>query len=171
VGVYKELNRSFWLPFIAATDPAEAGAVLEDSADRLPVMGAVNPVGLWCLLAGFIEASAILGRNDHADLCLELAQELSNTSAALIKTTHLVQKILAIAAMNAVDFARAEESFEIALQQAEDLPVAPERAEVRRWWATMLDRRGQPGDHDRARELKAQANAIREELGMPELLI
>jgi tetratricopeptide (TPR) repeat protein len=141
VGVYQDLNMSFWLPFLAATDPEEAKAFLEESVDRLPKPGAVNPIGRWCLLAGFIEASAILGRNDHADLCLKLAQELLNTGASLIKTIHLIQKILALAAMNAGDFARAEEAFEVALRQAEELPMTPEREEVKRWWAVMLERR------------------------------
>jgi tetratricopeptide (TPR) repeat protein len=165
------MDMSFWLPFLAATAPEESVALLEESVEHLPVAGAVNPFGRWCLLSGFIEASAILGRNDHADLRLDLAQELLNTGASLIKTVHLVQKILAIAAMNAGDYEKAEESFEAALRQAEELPIEPERAEVKRWWAIMLDRRAGPGDRDRAGELRAEAKAIRGEPGMPESLI
>ena len=169
VGAYEGFEPSFWLPFLAVTDPAAAGPLVEESIARLPQAGQANTFGRWCLLGGVVEASAVLDRKDDADQCLKLARELSGLGAVVLKHSTLVQKILALAAMNAGEFALADEAFAAALRQADALPLAAERGAVRRWWATMLERRGAPGDEDRASELLHEARVIEAELGIAEL--
>ena len=61
----------------------------------------------------------------------------------------------------------AERHFQIALEQAHEMPVRSEQPEVRRWYARMLLDRRQPGDEDRARELLDEAILMYEEIGMP----
>jgi len=171
VGAYEGFEASFWLPFLAVTDPAAAGPLLDESSARLPQPGQANTFGRWCLLGGVIEASAVLDRKDDADHCLTLARELTGLGAIVLKHSTLVQKILALAAMNADEFALADEAFAEARRQADALPLAPERGAVRRWWAAMLLRRGAPGDEDRASGLLQEARVIEAELGMPEVAL
>ncbi len=60
----------------------------------------------------------------------------------------------------------AEEHFQIALRQAEDLHRL-QWAEVKRWYARMLIDRDGPGDKEKARSLLQEAIERYDEIGMP----
>ena len=62
---------------------------------------------------------------------------------------------------------RAEEHFQIALQQAESFTIALEQAEIRRFHAVMLIDRAAPGDREKAETLLGGALETYARIGMP----
>ena len=61
----------------------------------------------------------------------------------------------------------AEEHYEIALRQAQELPHKIARPEVRRWYAQMLRDRNAAGDRDKARTMLSDAIEMYQAIGMP----
>jgi hypothetical protein len=61
----------------------------------------------------------------------------------------------------------AEDHFQTALRQAEELPYEIEAAETRRFYAEMLVVRNAAGDRDRARSLVDEALVVYRRIGMP----
>jgi hypothetical protein len=64
----------------------------------------------------------------------------------------------------------AEAHFAAALEQAEQLPHRPEQAHTRRFYATMLLERDDPGDREKALGLISEAEALYGQMGMPKHL-
>ena len=62
---------------------------------------------------------------------------------------------------------KAEEHYQTALRQADEIPVVIEQPDVRRWYARMLIDRHAPGDREKAREMLAEAIAMYRNIGMP----
>ena len=80
---------------------------------------------------------------------------------------HLWHTIAGIAAFSRREWSLAQEHFETALRQAEDVPFRSEQAEGRRWYAQMLADRDTPGDRDKARTLLGEAADMYGTFGMP----
>lgn len=152
-------------------DRDKAIALLQERSDALPRRGQPVGSGNSALLAGAIEALAVLGEfeqaaalHDGALACIETGMRMSPDGAILVETS------AAIAAACGEQWDVAEQHFETALRQAHEIPTPVQQAEVRRWHAWMLLSRDGPGDRDRARELLAEAIAMYREIGMPKHL-
>ena len=64
----------------------------------------------------------------------------------------------------------AQQHFDTALRQADEVPFRSEQAEARRWYARMLLNRNEPGDRDKARTLLGKATEMYRTIGMPKHL-
>ena len=134
--------------------------------DRLPEPGEPTVGGdrLFALLA--TEALAVIG---DREACASLYSAALDTveGGVTLWFSGLGQRYLGISAACGERWDVAERHFQIALEQAHELPVRSEQPEVRRWYARMLLDRRQPGDEDRARELLDEAILMYQEIGMP----
>jgi hypothetical protein len=72
-----------------------------------------------------------------------------------------------IAAASGRQWDAAQEHFETALRQAQDIPHKIAQPEVRRWYAQMLVARDASGDRDTARTILGEAMVMCQRLGMP----
>jgi hypothetical protein len=79
----------------------------------------------------------------------------------------LWQMVAGIAAAAAGHTDAAQEHFETALRQANDLPHKIAEPEVRRWYAQMLLDHNTPGGRDKARTLLGEAVQMYQTIGMP----
>ena len=144
-------------------DPAE---MFRLNYHRVPEPGEPTFVGdrLFALTA--TEALAVIG--DHK-ACASLYPAALDTveGGVTLWIPGLGQRYLGISAACGEQWDVAERHFQIALEQAHEMPVRSEQPEVRRWYARMLLDRRQPGDEDRARELLDEAIVMYEEIGMP----
>ena len=77
------------------------------------------------------------------------------------------QRIAGIAATAAERWHAAEQHFETALRQADQIPHRLEQPEIRRWYGHMLAERDGPGDRQKARRLLEEAAAAYRQIGMP----
>ncbi len=132
----------------------------------LPVAGAINgPGSLWSLLH-MVEAAAVVGKSVDWPTWDELLAAARPPRVVCVEY-ELWDAAAGIAAGRAGRWERAVEYFETALRLAHDLPHRIGQPEVRRWYAEMLLRRGEPGDHDKARGLLTEAIAMYRKIGMP----
>ena len=136
------------------------------NCDRLPKPGEPTVAGdrLFGLVAA--EPLAVIG---DREACASLYAAALDTveGGVMLWIPGLGQRYLGISAACGEQWDVAEQHFQIALEQAHEMPVRSEQPEVRRWYARMLLDRGQPDDEDRARELLDEAIVMYEEIGMP----
>ncbi len=144
-------------------DPAE---MFRLNDHRVPEPGEPTVAGdrLFGLVA--TEALAVIGDREACASLYPAALDTVEGGVALW-IPGLGQRYLGISAASGEQWGVAERHFQIALEQAHELPVRTEQPEVRRWYARMLLDRRQPGDEDRARELLDEAILMYEEIGMP----
>ena len=84
--------------------------------------------------------------------------------------SRLWQMVAGIAASCGQQWDVAQEHFETALRQADELPHKIAQPETRRWYAQMLLDRNTPGDRDKARTLLGEAVEMYRTIGMPKHL-
>lgn len=145
-------------------------AVLDDRRGDLPQPGTPNFWGSWYIAAAAIEALAVVGERQRAAALYPLIAEFLSTTGVVIHPygpCQLLERIAGIAAGADGHWGRADEHFQSALRQAEELPCELEGAETRRWFAHMLLDRNAPGDRDQARSLVEDAIPVYRRIGMP----
>ena len=148
--------------------PAEVLAVLEDRRAAFPELGRPNGYGPSYLPGGAIEALSVIGERDRAAEFYPLVRQAIATTGVVLHWwgAYLLERVAGIGAAAGELWDTAEQHFQTALRQAEELPFHIEGAETRRWYARMLlDRKG-AGDRDRARSLLEQAIPVYRRLGM-----
>jgi tetratricopeptide (TPR) repeat protein len=158
-----------FLHHVYAGDKADALAFYEDRRTDLPLPGQPNSWAAWTLLLAFTEGLAILGSTDEVAGFYPLILEAKSTGA-VVTSYHegrLLERIIGIAAAAAEQWDAAEQHFEAALGQAEELPHRLEQLETRRFYARMLVARDRRGDRNRAQEMLAKAATGYAVLGIP----
>jgi DNA-binding SARP family transcriptional activator len=148
--------------------PADVMAVLEDRRADFPELGRPNGYGPSYLPAGAIEALAVIGERDRAAELYQLVREAIATTGVVLHWwgAYLLERVAGIGAAAGEQWDTAEQHFQMALRQAEELPFHIEGAETRRWYARMLLDRNGTGDRDRARSLLEQAIPVYRRIGM-----
>ena len=118
-----------------------------------------------------IEGLAVMCRREEAAELYPMAK-LSIESGTLVEffSTAMPQLAAGISAACARNWAAAEEHYQTALRQAQEMPHKMAQPDIRRWYARMLLDRNEPGDRERARELLGEAIEEYRELGMPKHL-
>jgi tetratricopeptide (TPR) repeat protein len=148
--------------------PAEVIGVLDDRRADLPQLGRPNGYGPSYLPAAAIEALSVIGERDKAAEFYPLVRELIATTGVVLHWwgTYLLERIAGIGAAAGEQWDAAEQHFQTALRQAEELPFEIDGAETRRWYARMLLDRNGGGDRDQARSLLEQAIPVYRRIGM-----
>jgi tetratricopeptide (TPR) repeat protein len=140
---------------------------LLDSLD-LPKAGTANLIGAWTLGILAAEAVSILGAEQRARTLHPLVVEALATGCLLRQYDGaLIQRVAGMTAATAGLARSAEEHFETALRQAEELPHLMERPQVCHFYARFLVQRGGRDDHERAPDLLERAAAGYRGIGMP----
>ncbi|HUR22511.1 MAG TPA: AAA family ATPase, partial [Acidimicrobiales bacterium] len=147
----------------------QALAVLEqlEQDGKLPRPGVPNPLASWSALLSAVEALVVLGERDRAGALYPLLVEGIATGALLdLWGGRLLERVAGLAAEAGGLWHEAEQHYERALRQGEELPHQVENAEVRRCYATMLLKRARPGDEEPGRRLMHEAIQQYMSLGM-----
>ena len=148
----------------------DARTMAEARRAELPRLGAPTGWGSWAMLWAFIESHIMLNDLDSAaDLypLMRWCAERTGNVVLMQPDCRLLERGAGMAAAAGGNWDVAEVHFLTALDQAEKLPHRPEQANVRRWYADMLLRRGGRGDAERAGQLLAEAGAQYQAMGMP----
>jgi tetratricopeptide (TPR) repeat protein len=147
----------------------KVNVVLDSRRAELPVLGRANGYGPSYLAAAAIEALTVIGARQQASDLYPLLREHIATTGVILHwwSPYLLQRVAGIGAMAGRQWDLAEEHFQAALQQAEELPFAIEAAETRRWYAQMLLDRNAPGDRHQANDLLKAAIPLYRRLSMP----
>jgi hypothetical protein len=137
--------------------------------DFLPHAGRPNGIGSLVLLLSIVEGEAADGAMEFAAKHYGLVLDSIDRSGAVFRLPdpRLLQTTAGIAAAAGRRWDRAEDHFQLAMRQAEDLPHKLEQPEVRRFYARMLLDRGAPGDNEKARQLLREALGMYRKIGMP----
>lgn len=136
----------------------ETYAQLDQLNDALPRVGRANLVGAWNLASFAAEAIGVVGDRERARTLYDLVIEALATGVLLRQVDgRLVQTSAGMVAASAGLWDEAEEHFESALRQAEELPHLIERPNVRDSYARFLVARGGRGDRERAHRLLIEA--------------
>jgi tetratricopeptide (TPR) repeat protein len=161
-----QLSGALFLALAAKGDP-DVDAALDKARRFLPVVGRPLSVGSCACLAMVLEALAILGRRSEAATLEPLAEYVAENGPLCLYSQHLFRTAAGIAAAAAGNWARAEEHFLTAIQQADSAPYRTAQPIARYWYADMLLLRDQPGDRDRAREMLKASQELCQTIGMP----
>ena len=137
---------------------------------RLLQIGNENPVGVWEQLLAVVESLAVLGQGGETADLYPLVRRGLDKGVVISFQLRLWQMIAGIAAACGERWDAAQDHFETALEQAQELPHRIARPETRRWYARMLVDRDLAGDRDRARALLGEAAEQYRDLGMPKHL-
>ena len=146
----------------------EVHGVLEGRRAVLPQPGRPNGYGPWYIPVGAVEALWVIGDREGAANFYPLVRELRQATdiMLLLLSPQLIERIAGIGAAAGGQWDLAENHFQAALRQAEELPYEIEGAETRRFYAEMLLDRNGPGDRDRARSLVDEALVVYRRVGM-----
>jgi class 3 adenylate cyclase/tetratricopeptide (TPR) repeat protein len=143
-------------------------ALFEKERRHLPAADRVSKSGGWELLPAVVEALAVIDDRGTAAALYPVARAGINDEGRVRYTLKSLPETTAgIAASCAGDWRTAEQHFEAALVQAEQLPNRIEQADARRWFARLCMERAAPGDRERAHSLLSTAAAHYHSLGMP----
>ena len=147
---------------------AEVVAVLEGRRGDWPKLGQPNGYGPSYLPAAAIEALSVIGERDRAAEFYPLVREAIAITGVVLHWwgAYLLERVAGIGAAAGEQWDTAEQHFQTALRQAEELPFHIEGAETRRWYAQMLLDRNGAGDRDQARSLLEQAIPVYRRIGM-----
>jgi DNA-binding CsgD family transcriptional regulator len=146
----------------------EALRLMEKYGTSLPKAGQPNTASAWTMLPSVVEGLTILGERNHAAQLYPVILDAIKTGTLLPwDIGQLFQLTAGMAAAGARDWNSAEEHYEIALRQADQIPIMIQQPEVRRWYARMLLERRRRGDRRRALELISQAIEGYRGIGMP----
>jgi hypothetical protein len=153
-----------------AGDRAAALEFLKDASARfvLPRENQPSTFGSWAFLVSAIEGLAILGERERAAEFYPLTLRLIDTGMITFSwVARFPQTIAGIAAAAGRQWEPAAEHFRIALRQAEEMPDSLERADVHRFYGSMLLEKGSRDDREQARILLTDAVADYSGIGMP----
>ncbi|HEV8575428.1 MAG TPA: LuxR C-terminal-related transcriptional regulator, partial [Dehalococcoidia bacterium] len=146
----------------------KALSLLERYRSSLPKFGQNNTASAWTMLPSVIEGLTILGeRNQAAELYSVVLDAIRTGTLLPWDIGQLFQLAAGIAAAAGRDWDSAEDHYEAALRQADEVPIVIQQPEVRRWYARMLLERRHRGDRRRALQLIAQAIEGYRRIGMP----
>ena len=129
--------------------------------------GEDNLLGCWDQLLNIVEGLAVLRHRELVGTLYCLVSQGLKTGAVLSVNSRLWQMVAGIAASCGENWEAAQEHFETALKQAQELPHVIGQPEIRRWYAQMLLDRDTPGDLDKARILLGEATEMYRTIGMP----
>jgi hypothetical protein len=119
-------------------------------------------------LYGAAQGCVVAGLDDDAAaLYPVVAEQLARLPVANVFDMTLAERVAGMTATAAREWDGAEQHFERALRQAEELPIRLEIPQVRHWYAAMLLDRGRPDDRPRAQSMLAEARDDYRRLGMP----
>ena len=151
-----------------AGDRDSAHAMLPQVRSNLPRAGEAKAWGAWAALPAVVEGLAVLGEREEASILYPLVLEALDAGALMRSYDgRLLQTVAGIAAAAGHQWERAEEHFQTALRQADELPSLIEQPDARRWYARMLIDRDAPGDRDKAFRLLTEAIEMYRKIGMP----
>jgi hypothetical protein len=143
-------------------------AVLDTVREVLPTSGQANTLGQWNLAILAAEAMGVLGDRQWTRRLYPLVVDALTTGTVMrLYDGRLIQTVAGVAASAAGLWEEAEEHFESALRQAEELPHLMERPHVRHFYGRFLLERDRSGDGERARILLEEAVAGYHAIGMP----
>jgi len=146
----------------------EAYALLDEVKDALPSPGTVNTLGSWNLGVLVAEGVGVLGDVERARTFHPVVEQALATGTIMRQYDGgLLQRSAGVVAAAAGLRERAEEHYETALRQAEQLPHLMERPHVRHSYARFLIARGGHEDRARAGALLSEAVAGYRAIGMP----
>ena len=149
-------------------DGPSALTTLERSRGKMPRPGQANSIGSWALLLAVIEGLSVLGEYEQAAEFYPLVREGIDTGTLIDwSSCNLPEAAAGMAAAAGQMWEVAEKHYQVALQQAHDIPVVIRQPEVRRWYACMLANRNAAGDSEKARALLAEAVAMYRRINMP----
>lgn len=156
------------LMLAAACDSGDLAALPERLAVVEPTIAGDNLIA-----SATVDAIALCGDIDRARaLYSQLAPEHGRIWVASMTgfTLHeFTDRVLLVLAALVGDWDRIDAYGESASVAARRIGARPWLARIRADWATALDRRGRPGDHERADELWQAALATADQLAMPGL--
>jgi len=133
-------------------------AQLDQLSDALPRVGRANLLGAWNLASFAAEAIGLVGGRERARILYRLVIEALASGVVLRQVDgRLMQTSAGMVAASAGLWEEAEEHFESAWRQAEELPHLIERPYVRDSHARFLIARGGRGDRERAHGLLIEA--------------
>ena len=142
-------------------------ASLREQASRLPPAGQAHPHGTWESIANLTEALALAGQRVEAAELYPRVRAAIDHGLVIAWSLALWQMVAGIAAAAGEQWDTAQEHFDTALRQADDIPHKIAQPEVRRWYARMLLDRDKAGDKEKAGTLLDEAIAMCGTLGMP----
>jgi len=162
-------HHGFLLVLLAHLGEAEeVRARLDELEPRLPSAFVASTLGSQNLAVLAAEAVSLLGDAERARALHPLVVRALATGTVMRQVDgRLLQTIAGMAAATAGMWVAAEEHFEAALRQAEELPHLLERPHVRHHYGHLLARRGAPRDRERAASLLAEAVCGYAAIGMP----
>jgi tetratricopeptide (TPR) repeat protein len=151
-----------------AGDRDDAMALLDREQGGLPAVDQPSVLGSWAFLVSAIEGLAVLGERVRTAELFPLAERLLETGVVTFPMASRFPLTAAgIAATAARQWQSAEEHFRIALRQADEIPDHFERADIQRFYGSMLLERDSRGDHEQARRLLTDALAGYIRMAMP----
>jgi tetratricopeptide (TPR) repeat protein len=151
-----------------AQDAEACRALLHEERATFPGPGERGASGPTFKLFAAAHGSAVAGLADEAAVLHSLVVErLDEYVVGALFDVVLAQRIAAMAAAAAGRWDDAVRHFDLALEQADSLPLPLEQPQVAHWYGKMLLDRRDPGDAARARELVGSAVARYNEIGMP----
>ncbi len=134
----------------------------------LPSGSQAQGSGAWTMVVSGVEGLVVLGERERAAELYPWLLRAIETETVVAKFAHrLVQTAAGIGAAAGRLWPEAQEHFETALRQAEEIPFRSEQADVRFWYARMLIERDSGGDTERARMFLDEAIEIYREIGAP----
>jgi tetratricopeptide (TPR) repeat protein len=136
---------------------------------RRPDKGEACSVGAGQFLLTAAAALAVAGETREAARLYIPALALREISRSLFLMggERMVETILGMTAAAAGEWSKAEDHYQTAIRQAEELPHRIEQPEARLWYGKMLLSRGAAGDREKAAGLVREALAMYRTLGMP----
>jgi len=165
-GAFEGLEAAHQLKVLAGIGDADAEKVLETWRWRWPQAGQQNPAGAWYLGMAAIEAAALLGRRGDAAALYPCAVQLSELGSLYSFSIGLTERFAGIAAAAGGNWEQAEQHFDNAIEQAQQVNARLELTETVRWRAQMLLWRDEPDDREQARQLLTKARSAYAEIGM-----
>ena len=130
--------------------------------------GGTEGQGSWTMLVQAVEGLWVLHERERAaGLYGLLLRALETETVINPLALRLVQTAAGIGAAAGRLWPEARDHFEMALQQAHEIPFKSEQADVRYWYARMLLERAASGDAQRARRFLGEAIEIYGGIGAP----
>jgi tetratricopeptide (TPR) repeat protein len=143
-------------------------ALLHEERATFPGPGERGASGPTFKLFAAAHGSAVAGLTDEASALYPLVAERTDEFVVgALFDVELSQRIAGMAAAAAERWDDAVRHFDIAVRQADELPLPLEQPQVAHWYGKMLLDRGDPDDVVRARELLESAIERYTAIGMP----
>lgn len=151
-----------------AMQPEGALAILYDVHEMLPTPGRPSSIGPWTLATLAAEAVGLVHDTEAARVLHPLVVEALATGTRMRQYDgRLIETAAGMVAASAGLADEAEEHFEAALHEADELPHLMERPHVRHFFGRFLVERSGGADEERGRVLLQEAVAGYRSIGMP----